>query len=101
MKGVILLFVALLTYKQPLEKVDEYLPEHRLYLEKNFKLGNFIIAGRRNPSIGGVILITLPSKEQVMNIIKEDPFYSNNLADYELIEFTPSKYTEEFEKFFK
>ena len=33
-----------------------YLQEHRLYLDKNFTLGNFIIAGRRNPPIGGVIL---------------------------------------------
>ena len=32
-----------------------------------------------------------------MNIIKEDPFYSNDVADYELIEFTPSKYAEEFD----
>ena len=89
------MFIALLTYKQPLEKVDEYLQEHRLYLDKNFTLGNFIIAGRRNPPIGGVILINQPSKEQVINIIKEDPFYSNDMVDYELIEFTPSKYAEE------
>lgn len=101
LEGVVLLFIALLTYKQSLEKVDEYLHEHRLYLEKNFKLGNFIIAGRRNPLIGGVILINQPSKEQVINIIKEDPFYSNGVADYELIEFTPSKYAEEFESFIK
>ncbi|MCQ6282980.1 GTP cyclohydrolase [Bacillus sp. EB600] len=95
------MFIALLTYKQPLEKVDEYLQEHRLYLEKNFKLGNFIIAGRRNPPTGGVILINQPSKEQVIDIIKEDPFYSNDIADYELIEFTPSKYAAEFDTLIK
>lgn len=95
------MFIALLTYKQPLEKVDEYLAEHRLYLEKNFQAGNFIIAGRRNPPVGGVILINRTDKEEVTNIIKEDPFYSHDLADYELIEFNPSKYTEEFAHLFK
>lgn len=95
------MFFALLTYKQSLEKVDEYLDEHKLYLDKNYTLGNFIFSGRRNPRIGGVILINQTSKDQVMKIIKEDPFYSNDIADYELIEFTPSKYDKQFASFIK
>lgn len=93
------MFFAMLTYKQSLEKVDEYLEEHKLYLDKNYKLKNFIFSGRRNPRVGGVILINRTSKDQVMKIIKEDPFYIHDIADYELIEFTPSKYDEEFSRF--
>lgn len=95
------MFFALLTYKQSLEKVEEYLEDHNLYLEKNYTLGNFIFSGRRNPRVGGVILINQESKDEVMNIIKEDPFYSYDIANYELIEFTPSKYDQKFGFFIK
>lgn len=95
------MFFAILTYKQPLEKVDMYLQSHNLYLEKNYKMGNFIFSGRRNPRTGGVILINLDSKNEVEKIINEDPFFLNNIARYELIDFTPSKYDEKFEKFIK
>jgi hypothetical protein len=29
-------------------------------------------------------------------IIKEDPFYQNNIADYEITEVIPTKYDEDF-----
>ena len=95
------MFFAMLTYKKPLETVDKYLEEHNLYLDKNYKSKNFIFSGRRNPRVGGVILINQTSKDQVLNIIKEDPFYIHDIADYELIEFTPTKYDEKFDFFIK
>lgn len=95
------MFIALLTYKVSLEEVDGFLDEHKLYLDKNYNLGNFIISGRRNPRVGGVILINQDSKNHVMNIIKEDPFYKYDIADYELIEFSPTKYDKNFEAFIK
>lgn len=95
------MFIAVLTYKVSLEKVDEFLEEHKLYLDKNYNLGNFIFSGRRNPWVGGVILINQDSKNHVMKIIKEDPFYKYDIADYDLIEFTPTKYDENFGAFIK
>jgi len=32
-------------------------------------------------------------------ILKEDPFYSKRIAEYEIVEFSPTKYAEGFEKF--
>ena len=95
------MYIALLTYKVSLEKVDEFLEEHKLYLDRNYNLRNFIFSGRRNPRVGGVILINQDSKSHVMNIIKEDPFYKYDIADYELIEFCPTKYDENFRVFIK
>ena len=37
--------------------------------------------------------------EEVKTIISEDPFYINKIAEYEIIEFTPTKYSEGFERF--
>lgn len=95
------MFIALLTYKTSIDQVDEYLEEHNRYLDKNYQLGNFIFSGRRNPRIGGLILINQSAKEQVMETIAEDPFYKHGIAEYELIEFTPTKYDEKFHAFLK
>lgn len=59
----------------------------------------FICSGRRNPRIGGVILCNAKNKDEVNKIIKEDPFYISKIADYEMIEFSPTKYADGFEKF--
>ena len=42
------MYIALLTYKVSLEEVDEFLEEHKLYLDRNYNLRNFIFSGRRN-----------------------------------------------------
>ena len=93
------MYILLLTYQKPLEEVDKHLDAHKVYLEKNYKAGNFVASGRRNPRIGGVILCRAMGKEEVENLIKEDPFYAYEVAKYEILEFEPSKQAEGFEKF--
>ena len=38
-------------------------------------------------------------KEMVIDIMKEDPFYKNEIAEYEFIEFIPTKFDEKFAYF--
>lgn len=95
------MFIAVLTYQKSLELVEENLEDHNQYLDKNYKLGNFIFSGRRKPRVGGVILINQDSENKVLEIIKEDPFYVKKIAKYDLIDFVPSKYAEEFKTFIK
>ena len=58
------MFIAILTYKKPLEEVDRHLQAHRDYLAKHYAAGDFIIA--------------------------QDPFNINGIADYQIVEFTPT-----------
>lgn len=95
------MFIAILTYQKSIEDVEKNLDEHNRYLDKNYKLGNFIFSGRRNPRVGGVILINQESEEKVLEIIKEDPFYFKEIAKYEFINFIPTKYSEGFKEFIK
>ncbi|MCY6958674.1 YciI family protein [Clostridium brassicae] len=93
------MFILLLKYIKSVEEVDKELENHIKYLDKYYSFGKFICSGRRNPRIGGVILCKSESKEEVKDIIKEDPFYVNKIAEYEIIEFLPTKYVEGFESF--
>jgi uncharacterized protein YciI len=93
------MFVLVLKYVKSLDEVEKELEAHITYLEKYYNLGKFICSGRRNPRIGGVILCNVVDKQEIDVIIEEDPFYRNNIAEYEVIEFSPTKYAEGFEKF--
>lgn len=95
------MFIVMVNYIQPLEKVDEFLKSHSEFLDKYYEEKKFIFSGRRNPRVGGVITVNADSKEEVEQIIKEDPFYINNIAKYEIIELQPTKWDERFTCFIK
>jgi uncharacterized protein YciI len=84
-----------LTYKVPLATVDKHLNDHVVYLNAQYKLGNFHASGRKIPRTGGIILSKLSNKEQLQAIIEKDPFIIHNIADYILTEFIPSKTCDE------
>lgn len=89
------MFIINLTYKTALEQVDEFLNEHVEFLDEQYKLGHFLASGPKIPRTGGIILSNVLTESEIREIIAKDPFYKHGLADYELIEFVPSKTCEE------
>ncbi|WP_299603211.1 YciI family protein [uncultured Aquimarina sp.] len=85
------MFIINLTYIVELKKVDQFLNDHVEFLNEQYALGNFLASGRKVPRTGGIILSNVASKSELENIISKDPFHKNDLANYELIEFIPSK----------
>lgn len=94
------MFIAILTYKKPLSEVDKYLQAHRDYLAEHYAAGDFIASGPQNPRIGGVIMIKATDREAVNAIISQDPFNINGIADYQIVEFTPTMFCDEQMKYF-
>ncbi len=93
------MFLILVTYIKPLEKVDNLMEDHMTFLNKYYEQKKFICSGRRNPRVGGVILANVNTSKEIEDIIQEDPFYSNKIAEYEVIEFSPTKFDEKFKVF--
>jgi uncharacterized protein YciI len=89
------MYIISLTYKVSLEEVDRYLEEHIEYLNRQYEMGNFLASGRKVPRTGGIILSNVPDKDKLSQILEEDPFKKNELAEYEIIEFIPVKTCEE------
>lgn len=93
------MFLILLSYIKPLEEIDQWIPKHLEFLDRNYERNVFIVSGRRIPRVGGLILINVEKEEEVRRIISEDPFYQNQLAEYNIIEFTPTKCDSRFSCF--
>lgn len=95
------MFIVNLTYVKPLPEVERHLQDHIRYLDRYYEKGLFLCSGRKNPRTGGVILCNAKDMGELREIIKEDPFHINSIADYEVTEFCPTKYAEGFDRFVK
>ena len=93
------MFIIQLNYKKSIDIVDQYLAEHRLFLDECYKKNYFIASGPKNPRTGGIIISMLKDRNQLDEILKHDPFYIHELADYEYIEFTPIKYHPDYARY--
>lgn len=93
------MFIIILTYKKSLAYIDKYLAEHRVFLDNGYRDNFFVASGPKNPRNGGIIISQLKSRDQLKNILKQDPFNIYDLADYEIIEFSPTKYHPNFASF--
>jgi uncharacterized protein YciI len=84
-------FVIELTYKAPLTEIDAHMAAHVIFLKKYYASGNFLVSGRKIPRDGGIIVAVGKSRRQIEAILKEDPFYEHDLADFRIIEFRASQ----------
>lgn len=89
------MFIAILTYNKPLSEVDRFLAAHREYLAEHYAAGDFIASGPQTPRVGGVIMIKADDRAAVEAIIAKDPFNINSIADYQIVEFTPTMFLDE------
>lgn len=91
------MFVVTLTYTAALEKVDALLPAHVEYLKRQYAEGVFLVSGRRIPRTGGVILAAAADRCALDAVLAEDPFAQEGVADYDVVEFTPTMTCPELE----
>lgn len=85
------LFVVVLRYVVSRERIDDARAIHLDFLDKYYKEGLFLASGRQIPMTGGVILARAPTREYLWEVLKQDPFYTDALAEYQIFEFEPNK----------
>jgi uncharacterized protein YciI len=85
------MFIIELVYKVDLARIDAHMTAHVEFLTKHYNAGNFLVSGRKIPRDGGIILAVGASRQQIEAIAKEDPFYTQGLADVRIVEFRASQ----------
>lgn len=86
------MFIAQLTFKVPLNEVDKYLQAHREFLDYYYKQGLLVASGPMKPRTGGIIIAAMNNKSEFETILQKDPYHMAEIADYQIIEFTPVKH---------
>ena len=90
------MFIVSLTYKKDISEVEKLIESHIQFLDKHYAERKFIFSGRKNPRTGGVILVRNLNRPELDNIIRQDPFYQNEIADYDITEVIPTKCDRDF-----
>ena len=85
------MFVIELLYKAGLAEIDAHMTAHVRFLKKYYASGHFLVSGRKVPRDGGIILAVGKSREEIEDIILQDPFCKLGLADARIIEFRASQ----------
>ncbi len=86
------MFVVVLSYTKPIEDIDRLRPVHLEFLDRYYAQNVFLASGRQVPLKGGVILAHGVGRAELEAILREDPFYTEQVANYEIIEFDATKY---------
>jgi uncharacterized protein YciI len=85
------MYIIDLNYIVPLDQLDAHMTDHVKYLHKYYKQNKFVASGRKVARTGGIILALANSKEEVDQIISEDPFFIHKLAEFNITEFQTSQ----------
>lgn len=90
------MYVVSLSYRVPQDIVDFHNDAHIAWLQKAFDDGVFIAAGRKVPRTGGMLL-SRADRATLDASLAQDPFYSNGVADFEVVEFHAARVAPGFE----
>ncbi len=85
-------FLILITYKVDLTIIDSLLAQHREFLQIGYDKNLLLMSGPENPRTGGVVIAKANSLEEIKTFFHNDPYYKNDVADYDFREFNPVKY---------
>jgi uncharacterized protein YciI len=83
------LSLILLSYVRPLDEIDALMPAHVAWLDAGFAEGAFLVAGRREPRSGGVIVVR-GDRAAAEAIAATDPFVTAGAATVEVVPFHAS-----------
>ncbi len=86
-------------YLKPIKEVDKYLDAHRSFLKDYYAMGVIVCSGPQIPRTGGFILMNAKSRSEALEIMKNDPYVIEGVAEYSFIEFEARSFAPGFEKF--
>ncbi len=84
-------FLVEVTYLIPADQLGETLGEHRAFLQTGYDQGWLLMSGPQNPRTGGIIVARAPSREDLIEFFRSDPYKLKGIATYRYVEFEPVK----------
>jgi len=69
-----------------LDEVNKYLDDHIEWLTLLDQAGRSVVTGRREPPVGGIMIISGDSIMEVRKLLSTDPFHKNGCAAYHVHE---------------
>ncbi|HEY6406744.1 MAG TPA: YciI family protein [Ktedonobacteraceae bacterium] len=81
------MFVLISRFQRPLDEVNRFLSPHSAWVQRQYESGRFLVSGRREPSIGGIIVARASNEQELREVLTTDPLQQMGLAEYEVFAF--------------
>ncbi len=93
------MFVLLSRFQQPFEAIQRLLVEHSAWVQSHYDSGRFLVSGRQEPPVGGVIVARAESEQELREILALDPLQQMGLAAYDIIAFEAADFPKRSQAF--
>jgi uncharacterized protein YciI len=84
-------YLMISTYTAPLERVDEAREAHMRFLDGLGERKLVVSAGRQDPPVGGVVLLDAATEAEARDIMADDPYVVQGLAEYRAVGWKPTR----------
>jgi uncharacterized protein YciI len=84
-------YLMISTYRAPLEQVDEARTAHLAFVDELQRAGVLVSAGRQDPPVGGILLLDVESEAWAHELLADDPYVRQGLADYAATGWLPTR----------
>ena len=84
------MYLMISTYLRPLDEVDAVRPEHIEFVAGLTETGVCVASGRRQPPVGGILLLDVATEDEARAVIADDPYVTGGFARYEPVGWTPT-----------
>ena len=88
------MYILYINFTKSLQDAQPVFPAHLEFIDAHIKTGEFLLSGGLAGKPAGVVLANIGNEDELKALIAEDPFVREQVADYEVIEFKPSRYHE-------
>ena len=83
--------------KIPAGKGEELFKQHIAWFTRHFEQGDFLLVGPyTDMKMAGIMLSGLESREALEDVLKEDVYYADGMANYEVHSFKAGKIAKDF-----
>ena len=81
------MFVLISRFQRPIDEVNLSFASHSAWVQRQYESGRFLVSGRREPSIGGIIVARASDEQELREVLTSDPYQQKGLAEYEIFAF--------------
>ncbi len=93
-------FVVHVIYLRPFSEIDPLVAPHREHLDRLVADGHLLLSGPLVPRTGGLLLMRASGRTVIEGMLAEDPYARAQVARYEVLEFSPVKFSDELRAVF-
>lgn len=86
------MFVLISRFQKPFEEVNRFFAAHSEWVQRQYEAGRFLVSGRREPLIGGIIVARASSEQELREVLRTDPYQQMGLAEYEIFAFEATEF---------